>query len=31
MARELGCIGISFYQWQTADQEQWGVITKSAW
>jgi hypothetical protein len=30
-ARDLGCIGISFYQWQTATQDQWQVITQSTW
>lgn len=30
-ARDLGCIGASFFEWQTATQEQWRAITAFAW
>jgi hypothetical protein len=30
-ARAVGCIGISFYEWQTATQQQWAAISAYAW
>ncbi len=30
-ARELGCIGVSFFDWQTATQPQWAVISQYSW
>jgi hypothetical protein len=30
-ARQLGCIGISFYAWQTATQAEWQAIAATAW
>jgi hypothetical protein len=31
IARQLGCIGISYYAWQTATQAEWQAITATAW
>lgn len=30
-ARDLGCIGISFYEWQTATQDEWSAISAYKW
>jgi hypothetical protein len=30
-ARDLGCIGVSFYEWQTATQPQWAAISQYTW
>jgi hypothetical protein len=30
-ARELGCVGVSFYEWQTATQQQWAAISAYTW
>lgn len=30
-ARDLGCIGISFYEWQTATQDEWSTISAYKW
>ncbi|HEY7984103.1 MAG TPA: hypothetical protein VID73_08045 [Ktedonobacterales bacterium] len=31
VARQLGCIGISFYSWQTATQAEWQAIAATPW
>jgi hypothetical protein len=30
-AKDLGCIGVSFFEWQTATQEQWRAISAYPW
>lgn len=30
-AKNLGCIGVSFFEWQTATQEQWQAISRYPW
>jgi hypothetical protein len=30
-ARDLGCIGVSFYEWHTATQAQWAAISSYSW
>jgi hypothetical protein len=30
-AKDLGCIGVSFFEWQTATQEQWQAISRYPW
>jgi hypothetical protein len=30
-AKDLGCIGVSFFEWQTATQEQWQAIARYPW
>ncbi len=30
-ARGLGCIGVSFFEWQTATQGEWAAITRFHW
>ncbi len=30
-AKDLGCIGVSFFEWQTATQEQWQAISGYPW
>lgn len=30
-ARSLGCIGASYFEWQTATQAQWGALSAFAW
>jgi hypothetical protein len=30
-ARELGCIGVSYFEWQTATQAQWQVLSSTPW
>lgn len=30
-AHDLGCIGISFFEWQTATQDEWTAITNFRW
>jgi hypothetical protein len=31
VARQLGCIGISYYSWQTATQAEWQAIAATPW
>jgi hypothetical protein len=31
VAHEFGCIGVSFFEWQTATQPQWSAIGKFSW
>ncbi|HEV2235744.1 MAG TPA: hypothetical protein VGR57_03700 [Ktedonobacterales bacterium] len=31
MAHQLGCVGISFYAWQTATQAEWQAIAATPW
>jgi hypothetical protein len=31
IARQLGCVGISFYAWQTATQAEWQAIAATPW
>jgi hypothetical protein len=30
-AKDFGCIGVSFFEWQTATQEQWQAISRYPW
>lgn len=30
-AHEIGCIGVSLYEWQTTTQEEWAAISAYAW
>ncbi len=30
-ARALGCIGVSFFEWQTTTQQEWSAITSFQW
>jgi hypothetical protein len=30
-ARELGCIGVSFYEWQTTTQAEWARVKQFSW
>jgi hypothetical protein len=30
-ARDLGCIGASMYEWQTATQNEWSAISAYTW
>jgi len=30
-AKDLGCIGVSYFEWQTATQEQWQAISHYPW
>jgi hypothetical protein len=30
-ARDLGCIGVSFYEWHTTTQPQWAAISHYSW
>ncbi len=30
-ARALGCIGASYFEWQTATQAQWQALSAYAW
>lgn len=30
-AREIGCIGIGFYEWQTTTQDEWSVVSAYKW
>ncbi|HEX9057937.1 MAG TPA: SH3 domain-containing protein [Ktedonobacterales bacterium] len=30
-ARRLGCIGVSYFEWQTATQAEWRVLTDALW
>lgn len=30
-AHDLGCIGVSYFEWQTATQAQWGAISQYSW
>jgi hypothetical protein len=31
VAKDLGCIGVSFFEWQTATQDQWQAISRYPW
>ena len=30
-AKDYGCIGVSFFEWQTATQEQWQAVSRYPW
>jgi uncharacterized lipoprotein YddW (UPF0748 family) len=30
-ARDLGCVGVSLYEWQTATQDEWSAISAYTW
>ena len=30
-AREIGCIGVGFYEWQTTTQDEWQTISAYKW
>jgi hypothetical protein len=31
VAKDYGCIGVSFFEWQTATQEQWQAVSRYPW
>ena len=31
VAQSLGCIGVSYFEWQTATQDQWDAFSSSTW